>query len=366
MAKSGRGFARSFDPSPATNIIVNALMSNKRNKDLLNREIALQEYKRQQAFQEEQRQSKLMKPLLTGKVFQIAAGHFPGQRNITPEERLTRELQLSPEGRAKYKDLRETTGDIEGYNRLGGLLGLDKPEITKEITPENQDRIKRTIAANQLMGVKPETTFKEVQGLIYPKVRNIVENPYSRTYIYDDGKQKTKSLPQEELNEKGLNPAYKPTWREVEIPGSIHKDRFGRYTQDVGFKDINADLWNTNKKGQIQIGKTKPIKITSTGTNGEKIFSKELNEHFKNYRKDINQRMKILQTSINPDTGLEFTEPEKQQYINKIGEISSNYSQEVKNTAPPSFLNWYKQIYNAGEVIKNRKQIQIKLLIGTN
>jgi hypothetical protein len=262
------------------------------------------------------------------------------ERDLSPEEKVSRILQLSPSGRKKYKEVKDLTGDVEGYRRMGELLGLGEEKATDKVSPEDINRANRTIAANQLFGVSPEKTFEQVSNIIYPKVSKTIENPYSQVIVYSNGRT-------EERPTEGLNPAYKPTWRESEIPGSLHKDKTGRYVQEVGLYDPNADLWNKDAKGRLHVARTKGIKVTSTETNGEKLFSKEIKQHFNNYKKSINGILKSFENNINPETGIEFSPEEKSVYLKKLEDLSSNYSQEIKNTAPPSFSNWYKQLWES-------------------
>jgi len=349
-----RGFGQAFQ----------AAEQEERNKDVLDRQIALQEYKDQLAAKEEKEQNDLIEPLIKGRIseprleetppeivltntggFSVARPSTkpePQERDITPEEKIARILQLSPSGRAKYKEVKELAGGIEGYRRMSELLGLEGEKTVDKASPADIDRANRTIAANQLFGVSPEKTFEQVSGILNPKILKTIEQPYSQVITYTNGRV-------EEKPTEGLNPAYKLKYQKTDIEEPLKRDKVGNIVKRVGLYEPYAKIWAEENKGVKMVVDTERVPVNKTETNGEIVFSSEIKARNTRYSKDVNE----LTAYINDK---EITEEERNEAKNELGKIRSNWSEEIKNTAPRSLKNWYKKLYNSQSYIGNDKK----------
>ena len=154
-----------------------------REQDTLDREMQLTNYKNELANKEEVEHSKNAELALKGQ--------------LNP-------VELHPKAFAKYKVMKASQDKEEAYDKIGKMF--DSPEA-KNLPPEDVQRMKSTIEINKLLGTNPASVHKEIEDVMYPKVKSVEHRPYSQVITYDNGRQEVKPT-------EGLNPSYKPNWKE--------------------------------------------------------------------------------------------------------------------------------------------------------
>ena len=207
----------------------------------------------------------------------------------------------------------------------------------KNYTPEEKIRegLKAGITSNQILqDLEPPKRQDIYEGYIDKPYQRLARNKYTGQVetIQDYGTE--------------INPAYKFNWKEREIPDSISKGKDGRFYKRMGMFDYDANKWNENDKGEKVISKEVRIPLTKTGTNGEKLFSKEINENFNEYKKDIDTLLNNINQGIDPETGQDATPEVMNKWKSDLGVKTENYSNLVKNTASSRFIKWYKDLFN--------------------
>jgi len=287
-----------------------------REQDTLDREMQLTNYKNELANKEEVEHSKNAELALKGQ--------------LNP-------VELHPKAFAKYKVMKASQDKEEAYDKIGKMF--DSPEA-KNLPPEDVQRMKSTIEINKLLGTNPASVHKEIEDVMYPKVKSVEHRPYSQVITYDNGRQEVKPT-------EGLNPSYKPNWKENDIPGGVHKDKFGRALKDVGYYDPNADIYKMDTDGNYHVVKSVPIKINGTGTNGEKIFHQEIQQHLKSYTDGIKSINNALEVGVDANN-IPLTKDEIDALNRRKDQIGLHLNNVVKNTAPPSFMKWYKAEWDHG------------------
>ena len=281
------------------------------------------------------------------------------------------QLQSQTDALAKYQEGGETvlTGvpNILGTKPTKSNFGLDVNIPNQEpnvIVPKTKtayrnyspsERIKQGLLAgvtsneilNDLKPPKPQDIY---EGYIEKRHKTLARNKYTGQIetIKDWGKE--------------INPGHTPKWDDREIPNSFYKGKDGRFYKRVGKFDYNENVWNENEKGEKVISKEIRIPLTKSGTNGEKLFSKEITQNFNQYQKNIDTLLTNINLGVDPETGTEATQEQINDWKTQLSNESTNYSNIIKNTASSRFTQFYKDLYNGTDGKKKAKTNALPLV----
>jgi len=207
--------------------------------------------------------------------------------------------QQNQELRDRYayeKDLQLQTHDLENqekntdfqnkYKNLSKILGVNNVEPTSQpsgvpqsksnlstpqtsLTPERQQKVQDLFLRNMTLGVPVGETSKQIEDILNPKPHTIIQKGHSTISVYPDGTQQVQ-------NYEGINPAYKPDYKESAIDANGTIDRkTGKHRIEYGGYDPELGQWETGKDGKPIVKRVQEIAIKTKGTNGESIYSPE-------------------------------------------------------------------------------------------
>jgi len=264
-------------------------------------------------------------------------------------------LQIQSEALAKYRAGGETalTGvpDIFGIKPNKSNLGLDVniPNQNNDIViPETKTRF-RNYSPQERMKIGLTgglTPFQVNQDQEPPKPQDIYEGYLEKLHKRYGRNKYTNQLEVVQDYGEGYNPAFND-WKVNEIPKSAYRDtKTGKWFKKIGYQDIDTGEWKQNEKGEIVLKEEKPFPITKTGTNGEKIFSKDVESLSNNYEKDIDKLLVLVSSGIDPETGGKATPEQIKGWKGQLGQESLDYSNFVDNTASSRFKKFNVDIYN--------------------
>lgn len=281
------------------------------------------------------------------------------------------QLQTQSEALAKYRAGGETelTGvpDIFGIKPNKSNLNLDvniPNQGTNIAIPETKTRF-RNYSPQERMKIGLTgglTPFQVNQDQEPPKPQDIYEGYIEKPYQRVARNKYTGQVETIEDYGDKINPAYKFNWKQREIPDSLYKGKDGRFYKREGMFDYDANKWNENEKGEKVISKEIRIPLTKTSTNGEKLFSKEINENFNQYKKSTNDLLVKINSGIDPDTGIQATPTQIKQWKSELGQTTENYSNLVKNTGSTRFRKFVNDLYNGTEGGKKPKTNAVPLV----
>lgn len=280
------------------------------------------------------------------------------------------ELQSRADALAKYQAGGETvltdTPDILGTKPTKSNFGLNVniPNQENIVIPERKSTYKNYSPSERIrQGLLAGVTSNEIlNDLKPPKPQDIYEGYLEKLHKRYGRNKYTNQLEVVQDYGEGYNPAFND-WKENEIPNSAYKDsKTGKWFKKIGYQDIDTGEWKTNEKGEHVLKGEKQFNLTKTGTNGEKLFSKEINENFNQYKKSTNDLLVLINSGVDPETGTQATPEQMKGWKTELGQTTENYSNLVKNTGSSRFNKFVNDIYNGTDGGKKPKTNAVPLV----
>ena len=332
----GKGnFARGFDLSPAFRMLTAYLLGKRSDKDNYDEWEKKERFKQQLKNEETDQQINALTKYQAGGETVLKEGQTPEILGKTPKTS-NLNLKVSNPYQVEGATIPETKTSFRKYTpaeqiRLGLGGGLTPYRVTQDLEPPKQQDI--------------------YEGYLDKPHQRIGRNKYTGNVdvVEDYGQE--------------FNPAYKFNWKEREIPNSLYKDsKTGQWFKRKGMYDYDADVWDNDEKGNVKVSNTTRIPITKSGTNGEKLFSKEIQKDFTEYQGNINKLLVGINSGIDPTTKLEATPEQIAGWKNDLATETTNYANEVKNTSSSRFKKFISEIYNSSEGGKKPKTNPLPLV----